>query len=246
MLNTLDLTAKLDVEEYAKALVRSQLQLRDLVQRYYRQQRSAVVVIEHMPAVRAGNIIHRVIERIDPRNYRVYSGEIAEQDTHPLYPFWIRLPLPGQITLFHGSWYERVLSGRVAGRVSEEEYQRAYHEINTFERQVVDGQIVLLKFWLHHDYEDCTNLLNPEQIPTRQEWNALVAAANDVLLNCSLLIAPWTLVPAREPLYAQVAVLDTLVDALADAINHQPPDPFKPGSGKGKSRGKKKKKEKTG
>ena len=78
--------------------------------------------------------------------------------------------------------------------------------------------------------------------PSPQEWDLHLSAANDMLLKCSLLIAPWTLVPARDSLYAQVTVLEALVGALAEAFNQQPRDPFKSAHGKRKKKRKNTKK----
>ena len=53
------------------------------------------------------------------------------------------------VTVFDRSWYGRVLVERAEGFATENEWRRAYNEINDFEHQIVDHGILLLKFWLH-------------------------------------------------------------------------------------------------
>ena len=40
---------------------------------------------------------------------------------------------------------------RLEGFCTEKDWQRAYHEINEFERQLTDWGAVVLKFWIHID-----------------------------------------------------------------------------------------------
>ena len=53
-----------------------------------------------------------------------------------------------QHTLFDRSWYGRVLVERVEKFCSEQEWQRAYGEINDFEQQLAESRIIMVKFWL--------------------------------------------------------------------------------------------------
>ena len=52
------------------------------------------------------------------------------------------------------SWYGRVLVERVEGFATEAEWQRAYDEINAFERMLTDDGMVLVKLWLHLSDEE--------------------------------------------------------------------------------------------
>ena len=45
-------------------------------------------------------------------------------------------PAPGQLAIFDRSWYGRVLVERVEGFCSEQDWMRAYGEINDFEQQI--------------------------------------------------------------------------------------------------------------
>ena len=77
------------------------------------------------------------LEKLDPTGYRV-NGISAPTDVelkhHYLWRFAKEMPRTGHIELFDRSWYGRVLVERVEGFASIDEWQRAYDEINAFEK----------------------------------------------------------------------------------------------------------------
>ncbi len=67
--------------------------------------------------------------------------------------FWSKLQ-SDDITIFDRTWYGRVLVERVEGFATEVEWQRAYAEINRFEKNLSNSQTVLIKFWLAIDKDE--------------------------------------------------------------------------------------------
>ena len=63
---------------------------------------------------------------------------------HYMWRFWRRLPELGQIAIFDRSWYGRVMVERIEGFCKENEWKRAYREINEFEHQLVDFGTVII------------------------------------------------------------------------------------------------------
>ena len=57
--------------------------------------------------------------------------------------------MPGTLAVFDRSWYGRVLVERVEGFARDDEWRRAYDEINEFERMLVDDGVRLVKLFLH-------------------------------------------------------------------------------------------------
>ena len=124
MLETLDLTRKLDREAYVREVTARQIQLRELGYQVYLQKRPVIVLFEGWDAAGKGGAIKRITEKLDPRGYVVYSiaapqGE--DKTRHYLYRFWRRLPERGQIAVFDRTWYGRVLVERVEGFAAEPE-----------------------------------------------------------------------------------------------------------------------------
>jgi polyphosphate kinase 2 (PPK2 family) len=238
MLETLDLSKSLTKEEYVRDLIQYQVALNALGYQVYVQQRPVVIVYEGSDAGGKGGNIKRVTEKLDPRGYVVHpiaapKGEDATH--HYLWRFWRRLPERGQIAIFDRSWYGRVMVERIEGFCTEEEWKRAYREINHFERQLVDFGTILFKFYIHIGKDEQLRRFEArEQMPykawkltdedwrNREKWDQYEEAVNEMLLRTSTLTAPWTVVEGNCKWYARVKVLKTLVDGLGRELNYDP------------------------
>jgi polyphosphate kinase 2 (PPK2 family) len=258
MLNTIDLSVSLEGEKYTQELIRYQVALFNLAYQVYVQQRPVVMVFEGWDAAGKGGAIRRVTEKIDPRGYVVYPIAAPKGDDathHYLWRFWNRLPEAGQIAIFDRSWYGRVMVERIEGFCKEEEWKRAYREINQFERQIVDFGTILYKFWVHISKEEQLKRfesrsgdklrswkLTGEDWRNREKWDLYEEAVNEMLLKTSTVTAPWTVVEGNSKGYARVKVLQTIVDKLSKELNY---DPFTDASLKKVKKSKKKSIEKV-
>jgi hypothetical protein len=54
----------------------------------------------------------------------------------------------GKVAIFDRTWYGRVLVERVEGFCAENDWLRAYTEINDFEHELADSGVIVVKFWL--------------------------------------------------------------------------------------------------
>ena len=156
-LKSLDLSLSLPKDRYKSLLKTWQLDLLSLQQSVLRQGGRMIINVEGMDAAGKGGAIRRMVERLDPRSYKVYRiGAPAdwEQARHYLYRFWTRIPWPGELVIFDRSWYGRVLVERVEGFAEEHEWQRAYAEINQFERMLTDDGVILRSLWFQVDPDE--------------------------------------------------------------------------------------------
>lgn len=104
---------------------------------------------------------------------------------------------------------------------------RAYSEINDFEQQLADRNVVLVKFCLVIDKGEQYKRfkarghvrlkhfqITAEDRRNRKKWNDYErAVAAMVDLTCTA-PAPWTLVEANHKYYARIKVLRTLAFAI--------------------------------
>jgi polyphosphate kinase 2 (PPK2 family) len=242
MLDTIDLSLALDRESYVREVTRRQIQLRELGYQVYIQKRPLVIMFEGWDAAGKGGAIKRVTEKLDPRGYSVYSisapqGE--DKTRHYLYRFWRRLPERGQIAIFDRSWYGRVLVERVEGFAKEEEWKRAYKEINSFERQLRDFGVIVLKFWIQISREEQLKRFEERQASgykawkltgedwrNREKWGVYEDAVEEMLVRTSTRTAPWTLVEGNDKYWARVKVLSKVVEVLSAELDYQPTDPL--------------------
>jgi len=234
MLEKINLDVQLPQPEYKEKLERLQNELHLLGYQVYVQKRPVVLVFEGWDAAGKGGAIKRLTARLDPRGYVVWPISAPHGDDknhHYLYRFWRRLPEQGQIAIFDRSWYGRVLVERVEGFCSIAAWQRAYSEINQFERQLLDFGTIIFKLWMHISQEKQLERfkerehshykswkLTDEDWRNRGKWEDYASATEDMLLKTSTHRAPWTIVEANDERHARVKVLTTVVNKLKQEL----------------------------
>ncbi len=234
MLESIDLARHLGEKAYWKRIGELQVKLRELHFQMYERQVPALALFEGWDAAGKGGAIKRVTETLEPRGYTVstFSAPRGEEKTHHyLWRFWRQLPRAGHFGIFDRSYYGRVLVERVEGFCSEDEWKRAFREINEFEAQQASFGMVISKFWLHLSKEEQLRRfkgrerdpfrsykLTEEDWRNRARWNDYAAAVEEMLARTSTPVAPWTVVEAQDKLFARVKVVKTIVDALERAL----------------------------
>lgn len=234
VLDRVDLSLALTVEEYEGRQEPAQAKLTNLAWQARKQGINTVAVFEGWDAAGKGGAIRRVARAVDARLFRTISIAAPtdeERAHHYLWRFWRHVPRAGYMTIYDRSWYGRVLVERVEGFARPDEWRRAYQEINDFEEQLTEHGVVLMKFWLHvspqeqlRRFEERAadprkqHKLTPEDWRNRDKRSAYEAAIDDMVARTSTSHAPWTLVPGDDKRYARVAVLETFVQRITDAL----------------------------
>jgi polyphosphate kinase 2 (PPK2 family) len=222
-----------DEEDYKPALKHAQLKLLSYQRSLAEAKRALVAVFEGPDAAGKGGAIKRTVERLDPRLYRVHSiGKPSEEEYqhHYLRRFWTRLPAYGHIAVFDRSWYGRVLVERVEGFAKEREWRRAYEEINSFEKQLVEDGAIFVKIYLHISKEEQLARfkrreadpykhwkITDEDWRNRRKWSEHNQAAEEMLLKTNTANAPWRVIPANFKWFARVEVAKTILGAIEHA-----------------------------
>ena len=80
------------------------------------------------------------------------------------------MPKNGHIAIFDRTWYGRVMVERIEGFCQEEEWKRAYQEINQMERHIANSGAVILKFWMHIDKEEQKRRFLERQNTPSKQW----------------------------------------------------------------------------
>jgi polyphosphate:AMP phosphotransferase len=233
ILDTLDFNSRVPKEEYQKRIFKLQARLNRLASKLERNKKSAIIVFEGPDAAGKGGAIRRVIGALDAQQYRVIPVSAPteeERSHHYLWRFWRNLPRRGRIRIYDRSWYGRVLVERVEGFATREEWSRAYKEINDFERELTDGGVILVKFWLHVTSAEQLkrfderasepwkqHKLTPEDYRNRRRENVYEVAASEMFERTSTEYAPFTLVPADDKRGARLTVLETVCRAFERA-----------------------------
>jgi AMP-polyphosphate phosphotransferase len=151
---------------------------------------------------------------------------------HPfLWRFWLNLPKDGHIAIFDRTWYGRVMVERVENFCKEDQWRRAYDEINQFEHQLHEWGAVICKFWLQIDKDGQLARFkerqsNPEKLykitdedwRNREKWDVYEAAVDETLQKTNTSWAPWTIVESNSKYYARIKVLKTVIQAIEERL----------------------------
>lgn len=225
---------KIDHAEYRDALEHYQQRMRTLSNKMYAKRRSAAIVYEGWDAAGKGGNIKRLTSEMDPRCYAVVPVGPPRQyelTRQYLWRFMVKMPKDGHLTIFDRSWYGRVLVERVDELTPVHIWQRAYREINELEQHLVGHGMVLLKLWLHIDKDEQLRRFESRQSDplkqhkiteddwrNREKWDLYESAVDEMLMRTHTPHSPWIIVESNSKKYARIKVLQTVTDALEDAL----------------------------
>jgi polyphosphate:AMP phosphotransferase len=234
MLENYDLTRKLDKAAYKPLIEQLVLTLGTLQRQALDAKLPVVVVFEGWDAAGKGDSIAQLAAALDPRGFQMYriAPPTEEERLYPfLRRFWLRMPARGRINVFDSSWYRRVLVERLDGLSSPHECQQAFHEINEFERQLVDDGAVVIKFWMHISKKEQKRRFRQFEKDPHESWKVgkaewrrhaqydeLAVLADEMLERTSTSHAPWTVVEATDRRYRRVKVLQTICQTLSETL----------------------------
>lgn len=237
ILDMVDTSKSMEREEYRRLLKKYQNRVHDLEHEIYVKRIPVVILYEGWDAAGKGGNIRRLVQGLDPRGYEVIpvgAPNEVEKSYHYLWRFWQMVPKAGHITIFDRSWYGRVMVERIEGFCSEDEWKRAYGEINEMEAQWVNSSLVLIKFWLHIDADEQLRRFearqqNPEKTwkitdedwRNREKWPQYKEAVDEMLFRTSTSHAPWTIIEANSKWYARIKALKTVIERLETALQRK-------------------------
>lgn len=234
VIRALTLKQEMSRDDYEKALGEAQGRLARATRHKRYGKISAIAVFEGNDAAGKGGAVRRLGAALDPRAYRIVpvAAPTEEERAQPyLWRFWRHVPRPGGLVVFDRSWYGRVLVERVEGFAAEQDWRRAYAEINDFEEQLANHGAVVAKFWLaiskdeqHRRFKEREatpfkqHKITAEDWRNREKWDAYEEAVCEMVDRTSTGLAPWTLVEADNKLHARVKVITTLADRVEEAL----------------------------
>lgn len=193
-----------------------------------------LVVMEGSDAGGKGGAIKRMVQRLDPRHFSVYSyAAPSERELrhHFLWRFWSKAPGRGGMCVFDRSWYGRVLVERVEGYASASEWTRAYDSIVNFERDLAQEGVIIVKFWMQVSPEEQLARFENRAVDPLRKWkltdedwrnrekrDQYDEATEDMFERTDHAAAPWDLIAGDQKKWARIAVLETLIKRVEDGL----------------------------
>lgn len=230
----INLNKSIERDEYKLKLKEYQNRMRELEHEIYVKRIPVLICYEGWDAAGKGGNIRRISQNLDPRGYDVFPigpPTELEKQHHYLWRFWNRIPKGGHIAIFDRTWYGRVLVEKIENFCTEDEWERAYKEINDMEKQLSNFGMVIIKFWLHINKDEQLNRfkerentpektwkITEEDWRNREKWDQYEVAANEMLIRTNTNYAPWTIIESNDKYYSRIKALETVIQRLEEKL----------------------------
>ena len=134
---------------------------------------SLLICLQGMDTGGKDGTINHFLGAMNPQGCRVaaFKQPTAKELAHDF--LWrIHQPTPakGEVVIFNRSHYEDVLVVRVHNLVPEKVWSRRYDEINAFEKELVEDNTHILKFYLHISKEEQLSRFKERLDDPAKQW----------------------------------------------------------------------------
>jgi polyphosphate kinase 2 len=217
-------------KEYEKALRELQVELCALQDWVKHNGLRVVVIFEGRDAAGKGGTIKAITDRVSPRVFRVVALPApSDREKGQLYfqRYVSHLPTAGEIVIFDRSWYNRAGVEYVMGFCTKAQHRRFLQVCPEFELFVVDGGILLVKYWLEVGDEEQKRRfvariedplrqwkLSPTDLCSRSKWFEYSRARDVMFKATNTKYAPWYIVRSDDKRRARLNCIRHLLSLV--------------------------------
>jgi polyphosphate kinase len=221
---------KLTAKKYGKELRKLQVELCHLQEWVKKKGLRVIVIFEGRDGAGKGGTIRALTERVSPRVFRVVALPApSDREKSQMYiqRYMQHFPAAGEIVIFDRSWYNRAGVEHVMGFCTPEQHKRFLELAPKIERYIVDGGIILLKYWLEVSNKEQERRfearisdplrqwkLSPMDLPGRTRWYDYSRARDLMLKATDTRHAPWFLVRSDDKKRARLNTLAHLLSRI--------------------------------
>jgi len=189
-----------------------------------------LVILEGRDAAGKDGTIKRIIKHLSPRETKVVAlGKPSDWQEREWYfqRYAAHLPVAGEFVLFNRSWYNRAGVEKVMGFCSDKEYKSFFTEVESFEKGLIDGGFIILKYYLDISKKEQEKRLKArEDDPLKQwkispidkeatkHWKDYSEARDEMLLKTNFKHAPWFVVNAVDKDETHIALISHVLKRM--------------------------------
>jgi polyphosphate kinase len=189
-----------------------------------------IVVFEGRDAAGKGGTIRAITERVSPRVFRLVAlpAPTDREKTQMYFQRYMQhFPAAGEIVIFDRSWYNRAGVERVMDFCTEDQVRQFLKLCPTVEKYMVDGGIILIKYWLEVGMEEQQRRfearikdplrqwkLSPMDIGSFDRWYEYSQARDEMLKATDTKHAPWYLVRSDDKRKARLNCISHLLSMI--------------------------------
>ena len=168
-----------------------------------------------------------ITRRLSPRVVRTVALPVPTDRQRTewfLQRYVAHLPAAGEMVLFDRSWYNRLNVEKVMGFCTEKEYERFLTLCPSFEQNLVDDGITLIKYWLHTSDDEQERRfqarntdpkkrwkLSPMDLTARSRWVDYSKARDVTFEHTNTEWAPWNLANLEDKKAGRLNVITHLL-----------------------------------
>ncbi len=217
------------VAKYEKRLDKLQVELLKLQKWVTLKQKKVVIIFEGRDAAGKGGAIRRIVEHLNPREYRMVAlpkpNEIEVGQWY-FQRYVNQLPKRGEIVFFDRSWYNRAVVEPVNGFCTEEEYERFMRQVNHFEQMMIDSGIYLLKLYFSISKKEQEKRFNEIIDSPLKKWkySDVDSKALDLwdhytyykeqMFERTQEVVPWKVIKANRKMNARIQALEYILHEI--------------------------------
>ena len=221
---------KLTNKKYTKELRKLQAELCKLQDWVKHKGLRVIVIFEGRDGAGKGGTIRALTERVSPRVFRTVALPApSDRDKSQMYMqrYMAHFPAAGEVVIFDRSWYNRAGVEHVMGFCSKEQHRLFLERCPEIEKYIVEGGIILLKFWLEvSDKEQKRRFearitdpvrqwkLSPMDLPSRTKWFEYSRARDQMLQATDTRHAPWYILRSNDKKRARLNCITHLLNLI--------------------------------
>jgi len=240
---------KMKRKAYERELRKLQVKLCHLQEWVKAKGLRVIIIFEGRDAAGKGGTIKAIAERVSPRVFRVVAlpAPSDRQKTQLFMQRYIEyFPAAGEIVIFDRSWYNRAGVEYVMGFCTREQHERFLALCPEIEQYIIDGGIILIKFWLEVGQQEQERRfaariddpmrqwkLSPMDVESYRRWYDYSRARDMMLKATDSKNAPWYVVRSDDKRKARLNCISHLLERIPHKRISREPVKLPPRSDKG-------------
>ena len=214
---------------YSKEKKRIQVELLKLQEHIIRNEGRVAIIFEGRDAAGKGATIKRFIENMIPKSIGVIElGVPTKKQEKNWFQTWEkRLPKKGKIHFFDRSWYSRALIQPSMGYCSESQYKYFMKKVNSWENQLINKGLKLIKLYLSVSKEnqelrfhqrESSRLkywkLSSNDWKAHEKWKIQTYFKEQMFSKTSSTFAPWVIINSDNKMIGRLNAMRYVLSSI--------------------------------
>jgi polyphosphate kinase 2 len=221
---------RLKRKQYEKEMARLQAELCKLQDWVKHKGLRVIIIFEGRDTAGKGGTIRAIAERVSPRVFRLVALPApSDREKSQMYfqRYMQHFPAAGEIVIYDRSWYNRAGVEHVMGFCTKEEHRKFLELCPVLEKYIVDGGIILIKYWLEVGQKEQQRRfearikdplrqwkLSPMDLESFPRWYEYSRARDQMFKATDSKHAPWYVVRSDDKKKARLNCISHLLNKI--------------------------------